>query len=447
MSQIVWQRVRSISIYVSGLLFASSAFAFSIPSSKPLTLMEITNFALQHNPATHQAWAQAKLAAANVGSAHSAYFPQVAAGASVEYSANIFSNPGNTPNSRVASGPNISLNYLLLDFGSRANNARAAGYNLIAANLSQDTVIQQVILQVQQAYYQLLGQQALLTANETSVKEANTSLDAAQALRHNGLATIGDVYQARASLAQAQLNLQQSQGSYQTALGQLATTMGLPVTSKLEVVPLAEEVPTAKVREFWGNFPPHLLQKARQARPDLLAAQAQVQAAQTQLAATKAAALPTIQFAAVATPEGNSYSVNNAAISLNVSIPLFTGFAQTYSERHAAAQVMSAQANRDQLLQQVEWQVWQAYFSLQTAEKAISTTAVLLQSNTQAAQQAQGQYKAGVGNILAVLTTQSDLARARVQNIQAKLNWYIALAQLSAAMGSAEHSALKTLRH
>ena len=47
-----------------------------------------------------------------------------------------------------------------------------------------------------------------------------------------------------------------------------------------------------------------------------------------------------------------------------------------------------------------------------------------------------GQYKAGMGNILNVLTTQATLSNTRSQLIQAKLNWYVALSELNAALGN-----------
>ena len=53
----------------------------------------------------------------------------------------------------------------------------------------------------------------------------------------------------------------------------------------------------------------------------------------------------------------------------------------------------------------------------------------------QAAKQALGQYQAGVGNILTVLNTQATLVTARSQAIQAKINWYLALSELSVTLG------------
>jgi outer membrane protein TolC len=55
-----------------------------------------------------------------------------------------------------------------------------------------------------------------------------------------------------------------------------------------------------------------------------------------------------------------------------------------------------------------------------------------------------GRYKAGVGNILNLLTAQVSLASARMQNIQAVYNWHIAKAALAQSMGKLDFSAIET---
>ncbi len=394
-----------------------------------MSLIEVTDFALGHNPDTWLAWAQAKVKAADVGIAESAFLPQVNLGGSVQYSAQVFSRDNSE---QWTYGPNISLSYLLLDFGQRRDNVNAALYAVIAGNLNQNNAIQQVILQVEQAYYQVLGQQELVKAYEESLLEANTSLAASQALRANGLATIGDVYQAEGSKAQAELNLQTAKGNYQTALGQLSTAMGLPPNTQLNLLPLSAPKEEKQIHQSIDE----MLAVAKKNRPDLLASEAAVRQNQALLAATKASDLPTISLEGTATPSIANVSNGTTMIgALTVSLPLFTGFSYTYQVKSAAADVAVAEASRDQLNQQVQYQVWQTYYALQTASQNIQTTEILLKSSEQASQQALGQYKGGVGNILSVLTTQATLASARVQNIQAQIGWYLALSQLAAAMG------------
>jgi outer membrane protein len=403
-----------------------------------LTLTEVTDFALCNNPDTRLAWYQAKEAAASVGIAQSAYLPTVDGGFGVQYTANVFTSPHS---SQTTYGPNFSLNYLLLDFGYRSNTVLSAQYAQIAANLNQNNAIQQVILQVQQAYYQVLGLQSEVAANKQSVKQAKASLAAAEALRANGMATIGDVYQAQASYAQSNLDLQTSWGNYQTALGQLATNMGLPVNTQIDLVPLSRPPTIAQITKSM----PQLLAAAKSNRPDLLASEAKVRESVANLAATKASVLPTLTVTGTATPGGfltNNDTGTTAIAALTLSVPIFTGFNYTYNVRKAQAQYLEAEATRDQLNQQVQQQVWQAYYALKTAEQNVGTTEILLKSSLQANKQAFGQYKSGVGDILTVLTTQATLANARVQAIQAKLNWYVALAQLAAAVGALNSSSI-----
>ncbi len=418
---------------------ASQTAQEKLPDS-PLSLAAVTDFALRNNPATRLAWQQARAAAAAVGVAKSAYLPQINAGFTDEYSAIVFSSPHS---SFSTYGPNMSLSYLLLDFGYRSNTVLAAQYAQIAANLNQNNAFQQVILEVQESYYEVLGQQALVSANQLSLKQAKTSLDVAEALRANGLATIGDVYQAEASYAQSNLDLQTSRGNYQIALGRLATAMGLPANAPVRLVELRQPPKSQQV----GQAVARLLEEAKRNRPDLLAAEAKVRQSQAQLAATKASVLPTVTLTGTTIP-GNVFTNNrgtDTTLALTLSVPIFTGFNYTYNVKQAQAQVQVSQAGRDQLIQQVEFQVWQTYFALQTAEQNIGATEILLKSGLQASNQALGQYKNGVGDILTVLTTQSTLARARVQNIQAQLNWYVALAQLAAAIGSLQSSSAQDL--
>ncbi len=397
---------------------------------KALSLIELTDFALANSPNTRLAWYQAKAAAANVGIEQSAYLPTINGGFGVQYTANVFNKPNS---SATTYGPNFSLSYLLLDFGYRGNQVLAAQYAQIATNLNQNNAIQEVILAVQQAYYQVLAQQALVHAYEENVKQAKASLDVAEALRQNGLATIGDVYQAQASYAQASLSLETAKGNYQTGLGQLASAMGLPVNTLVQIKPL-QQPPKSKALE---QSVEHILKIAQANRPDLLAAEAKVRQNAADLAATKASILPNLSLEASAKPGGVISNTTGTSVvaNLTLSVPIFTGFSYTYQVRQAQAQVKAAEAARDQLNQQVQFQVWQNYFALQTAAKNITTTETLFVSSQQAYEQALGQYKNGVGDILTVLTTQATLANARVQHIQAQLNWYTALAQLAESAG------------
>src|SRR5204862_380480 len=74
-----------------------------------------------------------------------------------------------------------------------------------------------------------------LAAQQTTVKEAQTNLEAAEQRHRVGLATIADVLQAKTARSQAQLALETVEGTLQTTRGALALAMGLPANVPYDV--------------------------------------------------------------------------------------------------------------------------------------------------------------------------------------------------------------------
>src|SRR6185369_6507376 len=116
--------------------------------------------------------------------------------------------------------------------------------------------------------------------------------------------------------------------------------------------------------------------------------------------------------------------------------PVFTGFRNRYDVRQAQIEADLAKEDVRSLEQQVGLQVWTSYYALQTAAQRLTTAKDLLTSATQSADVARDRYKAGVGNILDVLTAQSALAGARAQEVQARADWFLAVAQLAHDSGT-----------
>jgi outer membrane protein TolC len=324
---------------------------------------------------------------------------------------------------------------VLFDFGTRANEVEAARYRLLAANLTQNRVLQEIVFQVEQAYYGLMGFEALVKTNRDSLRNFETSLEATQRRRESGLATVGDVYRAETAVAQARLALQRSEGEYRKSRGLLNVSVGLPVNQVLELVPLGD-LPV--VKEVGASIEA-LLARAKAQRPDLIAAEARVRSAQAAAKAASTAGLPSIDVTAAA---GNVLfrderpAVDTFNIGLSLRIPIFTGFRDTYNERRARALAEAAQGARDDLYNQTELDVWQSYFDLQTAATTIGSTQSQVKSAQQTAQATLARYRAGFGTILDLITAQQDESNARVQRIQAYLDWFTALARLNLSIGA-----------
>lgn len=406
---------------------------------RPLTLPELTEFALQNNPKSRQAWFAARAAAAAVGIERSGDLPQLSALISAQRS----ESGGQTGNQNpwlTRYGPTVTLNYLLFDFGAGDSRLKAAEYQSLAVSLAQNRVLQDVVFQVEQAYYRLLGFDQLVRSNELFLKSVTTSLDATQRRREGGLATVADVYRAETQVAQAQLNLTRSRGELEKARGALASAVGLPVDAKISVMTIEKAPPIKEITESLGA----ILDRAKASRPDLVAAEAQARSARALAEATARSGLPTITVSA---QTGRTFYnrdrpfTDTNSIQFNVNIPIFTGFNHTYAVQQAEARAEQAEASRDVLYRQTEMDVWQSYYDVQTAAGGVSTTEVQLRAAQQTAEATLARYQAGFGSLLDLITAQVEESNARVLRIQSYLDWFTAVARLNYSIGASDKSA------
>lgn len=409
--------------------------------NKPLTLAEVADASLCNNPQTSEIWASVRVQAAQLGVAKSAYLPTVTDNVSTNL--NVLS-----PESATRSNPSLNLSnslvasYLLYDFGNRNANLENARQLLLSASASQSSVVQQILLLSTVAYYQVQANIAALSAAREAERAGEESYKAANARYRAGVATPADMLQAQTAFAQFTLARITNEGNLQIAYGNLVNVMGLPAQQKVELISAANDAPSTILEDVNA-----LIEQAGTRRPDLVASEAQVKAAQANIDASKAATKPTI-FVSVSNglQDGTQLSSsNNSTLGLTVSIPIFAGYAPTYRIRAAEATADLRAAQRDRLRLQISLDVWNAYQNLRTALQSINATKVLLESAEQSYRVALGRYKAGVGNIIDTLNAQSALANARQQNIQAGLNSNIARATLAQAMGALDNAMIQSL--
>jgi outer membrane protein len=401
------------------------------PTSAPLELAQIVGLALANNPLTRTTWLQARASEANLGSVRAAYLPTVDLGASLTHA----SSPTGGGSATTLSGPALSLDYLLFDFGGRNAATEAARQTLIAADYTHNQAIQDVILRVEQAYYDYLDAKALLTAQTATIKERQTSLDSADARHRAGVATIADVLQARTALSQAQLTYETIDGNLHRLQGTIAATMGLPATTPFEVGELPLDIPTQQISDAVEA----LIARAVGDRPDLAAARAAVEQARARVTVVRSEGLPSIGLGASVAPVftnglRNHTTPYSAGISLR--FPLFTGFRNTYDIRAAEIATQLAAENARGLEQQVSLQVWTSYYDLQTAVQRLKTSRDLLRDAQESVDVALGRYRAGIGAILDLLTAEAALENARAEEVQARTDWFLSVAQLAHDTGT-----------
>ncbi|HEX6533261.1 MAG TPA: TolC family protein [Gemmatimonadaceae bacterium] len=396
---------------------------------RQLTLGDIVDLALRNNPTTRIAWENARAAAAAYGSQRGAYYPTLD-GQVGATRIKTLATQGRTAVEQTTYGPSLSLSWLLFDFGERSGAIEGAQQALIAADFTHNAAIQQVVLQVESAYFDYVASRALVTAQRQTADEARANLAAAQERRRVGVATVADELQARTALSQALLALETTEGTLQTTRGALAVAVGLPANTPYDVQPPDTTLAVAGIADSVGT----LIDRAVQARPDLAAAIADSAQASAHVREVRGARLPSLSLDGTG---GRTYlrslpnGGNSYTLTLGLRIPLFAGFSRAYDQVQAEAQARAAAARLDATRQQVIFEVFSSYYALQTATRRVRTADDLLASARQSHEVALARYKAGVGTVLDLLAAQSALADARAQQVQARWIWRTALAQLA----------------
>jgi outer membrane protein len=406
-----------------------------------LTLAEVADISLCNNPQTNEVWASARVQAAQLGVAKSAYLPVVTdtLGSNVGVLSPQLATRSN-PNMTVSN--NLVASYLLYDFGNRKANLENARQLLLAASATQSSVVQNILLTTIVSYYQVQANIAALAAAREAERAGEESFKAANARYTAGVATPADKLQAQTAYAQLTLQRITIEGNLKIAYGNLANVMGLPANRNIVLANSASEAPP-HILEDVQSF----IEQAGQRRPDLVASEAQVKAAEASIDASKALSKPTISIGVSNSLQDGSQLAGNSAttLGLTVAIPIFAGYAPTYRIRAAEATADLRTAQRDRLRLQISLDVWSAYQNLRTALQSMTASKTLLESAEQSYRVALGRYKAGVGNIIDTLNAQSALANARQQNIQTGLNSNVARATLAQAMGALDHAMILSL--
>lgn len=409
-----------------------------------LSLTDVADATLCNNPQTREAYANARVQAAQLGIAKSAYLPQVSDNISVNANIAYPEQSRSNPYSNLSN--NIAASYLLYDFGNRDANLENARQLLLAASATQSSVVQNLLLQAIQAYYQVQAGIAALDAALESERASEESYKAADARYKAGVATPADKLQAQTVFAQNTLNRITAEVTLKNAYGLLANVMGVTADQPIKLIPNKLNPAQSNTAQSIQNVG-DLINQAQKRRPDLIASAAQLKAAEASIDASRAAAKPTVSVGVSNNlQDGNSLSFNNnSSLGVTVSIPLFAGYGPSYRIKAALANADARSAQRDQLRLQISLDVWRAYQNLTTANQSIVAAAVLVSSAEESSRVALGRYKAGVGNIIDTLNAQSALASARQQQVQADLNANITRATLAQSIGGLDNAMIQSL--
>src|SRR4051794_31093686 len=207
------------------------AFSMSVLSQdvRQLTLEQAEQLALRNHPRVGSATLNVGVAEASLQQARAASQPQAIANlTSVGADHNTVIGAGALQTSALSSriGVGFSVSQLLTDFGRTGQLAASARFRVSAQHQNLALVRAQVLLQVDQAYYAVLGSDALLRVARARLEAQRLTLRQVEALAASSLKSTLDVSFAQVAVSEAELALSQAENSARGNRALLAAAMG-----------------------------------------------------------------------------------------------------------------------------------------------------------------------------------------------------------------------------
>jgi outer membrane protein len=398
------------------------------PAPQTLSLAEAEAIALKNNPQITIGKLRALVARQYVRESRAALLPKayasltaVDANPGSRLSAGFLNNPVLFP--RAAEG--AAVNQLVTDFGRTTNLLSSSEFGAQAEDQNAAATRADILLAVDQAFYNSLDTQALVRVAEETVQARRTLVDKVQALADAKLKSELDLSFAKVELARAKLLLLESRNNYQASLAALSGILGYPSEQNFQLV---EE--TSPLVPPAADLQP-LIQQALQQRPEIRALQLEVQAAQKFSHAEHDLWRPTVNALGVVgeAPVRDNHIPNwYGAVGVNVNIPLFNGL--LYNARAQAADLQT-EVNRQKLNDlgntisrdvRISWQ------DTNRAYERLSVTKQLREQASLALDLAQARYNLGLGSI--VEFTQAELQKTEADIADTDATYQYRLTQM-----------------
>ena len=414
------------------VLITLALLAYFTPplQASPLPLDEAVDIALKNHPSIIEAKENLNGTVAKTGQALANYYPQITVAADWSKGRS-FLTPIENIRATEAHIDALYLRQTIYDFGRTAGAVTAARENRVAATESLAIARQDLTFRVKNAFYLLLATEKQVAATGETVVAREAVYRQAQEFFTQGIRAKVDVAKARANLYAARTALIRAENNREIARVDLASAMGVPSLEGRTLIEPANDSAPLRERET-------ALQDAFTKRAELKRLAALQMAAAANLKTARSGYLPTLSATANIgyasrdfPPDGNVWGVG-----LNLTAPLFSGFATVEQEKEALAALRAVAARQSDQRLQIVKDGASAWLGIKEASARMTSTAEEADAARENKALAEGRYQEGVGSIIEVTDAQSQALEADTAHIQAVYDYQVALARLDRATGN-----------
>ncbi len=402
---------------------------------RPLTIQEAEAIAIKNNPQITVGRLHALEAREFVRETRSALMPQM--------SLNV-TGVGSDPGSRISAGfltnsivypraaAGATVSQLITDFGRTTNLLSSSEFQAKAEDENAVATRQQVILAVDEAFYNVLETKALLKVAEDTVKARQDLVDQIQALTDAKLRSDIDLSFSKVDLARANLLLLDSRNNQEASISTLSAILGYPDRQDLIAVePLTQTTPPQA-------DPAPLIQEALNQRPEVRALQNEVTAASKFSKAEHDLWWPSVNAAGVvglAPVRSDQISSWYGAVGVNINIPVFNGFLFNARAKSADLETEVKRKTLQDLQDNVARDVRNSWLATEQAYERLSVTRQLEEQASLALELAGARYRLGLGSIVEFSQAELQKTDADLQDTDAHYQYALSQILLAYEMG------------
>jgi TolC family type I secretion outer membrane protein len=397
-----------------------------------LTLERAVALAIDNQPSLRGSEAGVRAADAGFRQARAGFLPSVGFSASdTRTGGTVIISPAIPPTQRTYNSYSAALqgNLTIWDFGKTSGRVSQNSYLYDAAHGDYASAVEVIALNTEVAYLAFLQARRVVSVDEEALATTSHHLVQARAFYTTGRRPQLDVTKAEVDSLNAEVNLIQARNAYRIARLQLENAMGVHPAAEYAVVDSFTVPPTSTS-----------LAEARttalRTRPELIAAQARVDAGKGGVRAAWGQHLPTVAAFGGYTWSAFDFPLFsrwNAGISF--TLPIFQGFALDAGVELAEANRDIAQSNLDTLTESVMLEVERQWLTVRAAAERAVATAKLVQESRENLNLVERQYAAGVATALDESDARLTLSNSEITDIQAQYDYRTALIRLRRAMG------------
>jgi outer membrane protein len=418
--------------------------------SRPLSVADVLNLALQQNGTILKAKSDLEASSGLIAQTRAIVYPT--ARITGQYKAvedtSIDSPAGSTFafGSDQGWGAEIRLVQSLYEGGRMTSALRSAKLTEEQALLEYQTVVADTLLAVRVSYYDILLTAQQIIVREASVKLLQQELDDQQRRFDAGTVPRFNVLRAEVAVANARPQLIRARNANRIAKNNLVTLLGynlsratsedvpMQLTDQLDAAPYPVDLPVALAQALENRTEIGALRKAEGLR-------------QEGIVNARSGYLPSLQafagYQGYSSAFANDLTVERHGwlVGAQVSWNIFDGMLTKGKLVQARAELQKTRTQLDDTMRQVERDVRTAYSDFLGAREVLDSQKKVQEAAEESLRLAKARADAGTATQLDVLDAETALTEARTTESLAKRDYAVAVAKLERAIGIANKPA------